>query len=113
MDFLNIQDDAQLVYITETKHVVKNLTTDITFTAFHSYTRSVKRSIDSIICSKVSTGIPAMRRVKPFVPLPTLKMPYNAVVQPYFEYCRDIALRDIAELDHCGMPQRPVTKISK
>jgi hypothetical protein len=26
-------------------------------------------------------------RVKPFVPLPTLKMLYNAIVQTYFEYC--------------------------
>ena len=28
-----------------------------------------------------------MRRVKPFVPLPTLKMLYNDIVQPYFDYC--------------------------
>ena len=94
--------------ITETKHVVENLTPDITFTAFHSYIRSVKRSIDSI-CYKVSTGISALRRVKPFVPLLTLKMSYNAVVQPYFEYCSP--LLDIAEWDNCGMPQKPVTKI--
>jgi hypothetical protein len=41
------------------------------------------KHIDSI-CSKVGTGIGAMRRVKPFVPLSTTKMLYNAIVQPYF-----------------------------
>ncbi len=39
------------------------------------------------ICSKVSAGIGAMRRLKPFVPLSTLKMLYNAIIQPYFDYC--------------------------
>ncbi len=49
------------------------------------------------ICSKVGTGIGAMRRVKPFVPLlPTLKILYNAVVQPYFDYCSPL-------WDNCGI----------
>ena len=39
------------------------------------------------ICSKVSVKIGAMKRVKPFLPLPTLKMLYNAIIQPYFDYC--------------------------
>jgi hypothetical protein len=39
------------------------------------------------ICSKVGAGIGAMRRVKPFVPLSTTKMLYNAIIQPYFDYC--------------------------
>ena len=43
------------------------------------------KHIDSI-CAKVSAGTGAMRRVKPFV-LPTLKMLYNAIMQPYFDYC--------------------------
>ena len=47
---------------------------------------SWEKHIDSI-CSKVSAGTGAMRRVKPFVPLPTLKMLYNAIIQPYFDYC--------------------------
>ena len=46
--------------------------------------------------SKVGAGIGAMKRVKPFVPLPTLKMLYNAIVQPYFDYCRSL-------WDNCGM----------
>ncbi len=37
-----------------------------------------------------------MRRVKPFVPLPTLKILYNAVVQPYFDYCSPL-------WDNCGI----------
>ena len=49
-----------------------------------------EKHIDSI-CFKVGAGIGAMRRVKPFVPMPTLKMLYNAIVQPYFDYCGIIA----------------------
>ena len=37
-----------------------------------------------------------MRRVKPFVLLPTIKMQYNAIVQPYFDYCSPL-------WDNCGM----------
>ena len=40
---------------------------------------SWEKHTDSI-CSKVSAGIGAMRRVKSFVPLPTLKMLYNAII---------------------------------
>ena len=48
------------------------------------------------ICSKVSAGIGAMKRVKPFLPLPTLKMLYNAIIQPYFDYCSPL-------WDNCGL----------
>jgi hypothetical protein len=37
------------------------------------------KHIDSI-CSKVGAGIGAMRRIKPFVPLSTTKMLYNAIL---------------------------------
>ena len=53
------------------------------------------KHIDSI-CAKVTAGIGAMRRVKPFVPLPTLKMLYNAIIQPYFDYCSPL-------WDNCGI----------
>ena len=46
------------------------------------------KHIDSI-CSKVGAGpagIGARKRVKPFVPLSTTKMLYNAIIQPYFDY---------------------------
>ena len=42
--------------------------------------------IDSI-CSKVSAGIRAMKRIKPFVPPATLQTIYKALIQPYFDYC--------------------------
>ena len=48
------------------------------------------------ICSKVSAGIGAMRRLKPFVPLSTLKMLHNAIIQPYFDYCSPL-------WDNCGI----------
>ena len=56
---------------------------------------SWEKHIDNI-CSKVGAGIGAMRRIKPFVPLPTLKMLYNAIVQPYFDYCSPL-------WDNCGI----------
>ena len=37
-----------------------------------------------------------MRQVKTFVPLPTPKMLYNAIVQPYFDYRSPL-------WDDCGM----------
>jgi hypothetical protein len=52
---------------------------------------SWNKHIDSI-CSKVGTGIGAMRRVKPFVPLLTTKMLYNAIIQPYFDYCSPLCI---------------------
>ena len=56
---------------------------------------SWEKHIDSI-CAKISASIGAMRRVKPFVPLPTLKMLYNAIIQPYFDYCSPL-------WDNCGI----------
>jgi hypothetical protein len=44
----------------------------------------------------IGAGIGAMRRVKPFVPLSTTKMLYNAIVQPYFDYCSPL-------WDNCGI----------
>ena len=46
-------------------------------------------------CAKVGAGIGVMRRMKPFVPLETLKLIYNALVQPYFDYCSPL-------WDSCG-----------
>ena len=42
--------------------------------------------IDSIY-SKVSVGIGAMKRIKPFVPPATLQRIYKALIHPYFDYC--------------------------
>ena len=38
-----------------------------------------------MICKKVSAGIGAMRRIKPFVPLDTHEKVYKSLVQPYFD----------------------------
>ena len=43
----------------------------------------------------VGAGIGLIRRMKPFVPLSTLKMLYNAIVLPYFDYCSPL-------WDNCG-----------
>ena len=39
------------------------------------------------LCKKICSGIGALRRIKPFVPLRSLKMLYKAPIQPYFDYC--------------------------
>ena len=40
-----------------------------------------------MICKKASSGIGAIKRIKPFVPVHTLKSIYKSLVQPYFDYC--------------------------
>ena len=42
------------------------------------------------ICKKVTAGISAIRRVKPFVDQDTLVLIYNAIVRPYFDYCCEV-----------------------
>ena len=54
-----------------------------------------EKHIDTI-CAKVGAGIGIMRRMKPFVPLETLKLTYEALVQPYFNYCSPL-------WDNCGI----------
>jgi hypothetical protein len=49
-----------------------------------------------MICSKVSAGIGAIRRIRPFVSSATLKLMYNAIVQLYFDYCSPL-------WDNCGI----------
>ena len=39
------------------------------------------------ICRKICSGIGVIRRIKPFVPLRSLRMLYKALIQPYFDYC--------------------------
>ena len=39
------------------------------------------------LCKKICLGIGALRRIKPFVPLRSLKMLYKALIQPYFDHC--------------------------
>ena len=50
---------------------------------------SWKRNTDKI-CKKVTAGISAIRRIKPFVDQDTLVLVYNAIVRPYFDYCCEV-----------------------
>jgi hypothetical protein len=50
------------------------------------------------LCKKICSGIGALRRIKPFVPLLSLKMLYKALIQPYFCYCSP--LWDTCGKDH-------------
>ena len=38
-------------------------------------------------CKKGGAGIAVIKRVKPFIPKENLQALYNAIVQPYFDYC--------------------------
>ena len=58
------------------------------------YRLTWEKHIDKI-CAKVGAGIGVTRRMRPFVPLETLKLIYNALVQPYFDYCSPL-------WDNCG-----------
>ena len=43
------------------------------------------------ICKKITSGISALRRVKPFIAeRGTLISIYNAIVRPYFDYCCEV-----------------------
>ena len=42
------------------------------------------------ICKKVTAGISAIRRIRPFVAQDTLILIYNAIVRPYFDYCSEV-----------------------
>ena len=43
-----------------------------------------------IVCKKVTAAISAIRRGKLFVDQDTLILIYNAIVQPYFDYCCEV-----------------------
>ena len=42
------------------------------------------------ICKKVTAGISALRRVKPFVNKETLISIYTAIIRPHFDYCCEV-----------------------
>ena len=42
------------------------------------------------ICKKLTAGISAIRRIRPFVDQDTLILVYNAIVRPYFDYCSEV-----------------------
>ena len=40
-----------------------------------------------MVCKKIGTGVGILRRIKPYVPANILISIYNALIQPYFDYC--------------------------
>ena len=42
------------------------------------------------ICKKVTAGISALHRVKPFFNKETLISIYNAIIRPHFDYCCEV-----------------------
>ncbi|CAB4029995.1 Hypothetical predicted protein, partial [Paramuricea clavata] len=42
------------------------------------------------ICKKITAGISALRRIKPFVDKDTLISIYNTIVRPHFDYCCEV-----------------------
>ncbi len=42
------------------------------------------------LCKKICSGIGALRRIKPFVPLRSVKLLYTTMIQPYFDYCSPV-----------------------
>ena len=40
-----------------------------------------------MVCKNVGTGVGILRRIKPYVPANILISIYNALIQPYFDYC--------------------------
>ena len=54
-----------------------------------------EKHIDSV-CHKISAGIGAMKRIKPYVPHKTLQDVYKTLIQPHFDYCSPL-------WDNCGL----------
>ena len=46
-------------------------------------------------CKKAASGIGAIKRIRPYVHFATMKLIYNCLIQPYFDYCSII-------WDSCG-----------
>ena len=49
-----------------------------------------RKSNTKNICKKITAGISALRRIKPFVDKDTLISIYNAIVRPHFDYCCEV-----------------------
>ncbi len=50
-----------------------------------------------MVCKKVGASIGILKRIKPYVPANALILIYNALIQPYFDYCSPLwrqTLRD-------------------
>ena len=56
------------------------------------------------IAKKIASGFGAIKRCRPFVNRTTLESVFNALVQPYFNYCREVR-------EHCN--KSPSNKLQK
>ena len=48
------------------------------------------RNLDLDLAKKIASGIEAIKRCRPFVNRTTLESAFNALVQPYFNYCSEV-----------------------
>ena len=48
------------------------------------------KSNTNAICKKISSGIYALKRIKPFVDQKTLMSVYNVIIHPYFTSCCEV-----------------------
>jgi hypothetical protein len=83
----NIPDSCPNVYIEniQIKQVHECKTLGVTIDQHLSWKRNTEN-----ICKKVTAGISAIRRIKPFVDHDTLILIYNTIVRPYFDYCCEV-----------------------
>jgi hypothetical protein len=83
----NIPDSCPNVYIEniQIKQVHECKTLGVTIDHHLSWKRNTEN-----ICKKVTAGISAIRRIKPFVDHDTLILIYNTIVRPYFDYCCEV-----------------------
>ena len=79
----NISDSCTNVYIEniQIKQVHECKTLGVTIDQHLSWKSNTEN-----ICKKVTAGISAIRRIKPFVDQDTLILIYNTTVRPYFDY---------------------------
>ena len=42
------------------------------------------------LCGKISSAIGAVRRIRSLIPQSTEEQIYNALIQPYFDYCASV-----------------------
>ena len=84
----NISDSCPNVYIEniQIKQVHECKTLGVTIDQHLSWKSNTEN-----ICKKVTAGISAIRRIKPFVDQDTLILIYNTIVRPYFDlYCCEV-----------------------
>ena len=83
----NISDSCPNVYIEniQIKQVHECKTLGVTMDQHLSWKSNTEN-----ICKKVTAGISAIRRIKPFVDQDTLILIYNTIVRPYFDYCCEV-----------------------